>query len=214
MYSLDAIYAGLEDLVCSDLPVADSRAIDSSGGHTAYGELTIRGGQAVIKMFGLTAADVLYDLGSGASKFIVQACLAIPGCRGVGVELAPSRHAVAAAAAARPAWPPLASVRLDDMMTTPMDDCTHAYLATLTFDDDFMEKLGARLAALPRLQTIATLKRFPAHEMHTADREDAPRFTDVFCEDEEARRTVEVTWGVAVVHVYRRRRSNGGATAY
>ena len=70
---LDRIYAGLEDLVCTDLPIADQHTIDDSGGNGAYGELTVKGAHAVIELLGLGENDCLYDLGSGASRFIVQA---------------------------------------------------------------------------------------------------------------------------------------------
>ena len=87
-----------------------------------------------------------------------------------------------------------------------MNDCTHAYIACLTFDDAFMEWLGARLAALPRLRTIATLKRFPTHAATGETQgQEGVRFEDAYVEDATACRTVEVTWGAAVVHVYRRR---------
>ena len=210
--ALDALYAGLEGGLAEVSP-ADQSAIDSSGGHSAWGELTVRGAHSVLSwLFGPESephkphephAKVLYDLGSGASRFIAQACLERPGLRGVGVELGTRRHEAAAAASRRSGWPPLAIARHDDMLNTPMDDCTHLYVAPLTFDEAFMERLGARLAALPRLQVVATLKRFPSA---AAPGGAGSSFAATFEEDESARkRMAEVTWGVARVFVYRRR---------
>ena len=143
----------------------------------------------------MQAGDVVYDLGSGAGRFVAQACLAIPGLRGVGVELAESRHAVAAAAEQRPGWPPLASARHADILHTPMDECTHVYFASVAFDDTFMAKCGAKLAELPRLTAVATLRRFPNFALERSG------FKEDLADEQVC---VEVTWGVARCYVYRR----------
>ena len=80
------------------------------------------------------------------------------------------------------------------------EDATLIYVASLLFDDAFMSMLGARLARLPHLRTIATLSRFPPGSL--------PGFVDDernFAPDEDAavlRERLEVTWGAARVFVY------------
>ena len=74
------------------------------------------------------------------------------------------------------------------------------YIASLLFDDDFMARLGARLAALPALRTIATLRQFPEGSLPgfvEADR-------NLASFEETLRERLDVTWGAARVFVYRR----------
>lgn len=193
---LDTLYEGLPELG-DTVGDTDQRAIEASGAAEAYGELTVRGGQSVARMLGLGVGDVLYDLGSGANRFIVQACIQHPGIRGVGIELAASRHAVAAAASARDGWPPGASARQADLLRAEIEDATKVYVASLVFPGAFMARLGERLATLPKLETVATLKRFPVCD-------DGSCALHGFAEDVAAGKYVEVTWGVAWVHLYRR----------
>ena len=104
---------------------------------------------------------VLYDLGSGASLFIAQACLERPGLRGVGVELGtrrPRQPRRRRGGRAGRLW----RVRDDDMLSTPMDDCTHLYVAPLTFDEALWSAwaLGCRTpAATGRRHAEALPKR-------------------------------------------------------
>ena len=199
---LDGLYASgaggsdAEEEDVARIPLADQRAIAASGGHEAYGELTVRGGHDVVKLLRMSAGDVLFDLGAGASRFIAQACLEVPGLTGVGVELSEARHRLAAAAATRPGWPPLASARQGDALKASMGECTHVYLASLMFDAAFMARLAAKLAQQPKLTTVLTLKRFGEGEL--------VGFEEVDVAAETGGRVVEVTWGAAKVFLYRR----------
>jgi tRNA G46 methylase TrmB len=56
----------------------------SSCGHV-YGELTHEGTETVLRMMRPAHGDVLYDMGSGAGRFVVHAALALPHVRVVGV---------------------------------------------------------------------------------------------------------------------------------
>ncbi|KAL3910291.1 MAG: hypothetical protein SGPRY_009111, partial [Prymnesium sp.] len=167
---LDALYDGLPD--AHDVPENEVRAIDESGGHEAYGELTPRGVRAVMGMLGANQGDVLADLGSGCGRMVLQCAMDWPFLGGVvGVELSSSRHQVAEQALSRLAdWcgPQIVEkVRLyhADMLSpqlAPMlDDVTHVYVASLLFDDAFMARLGSMLASQPKIQAVATLSRFP-----------------------------------------------------
>eukprot|EP00966_Prymnesium_polylepis_P246240 5695471-Prymnesium_polylepis.1 len=167
---LDTLYADLPDV--HDVPADEIRVIDESGGHEAYGELTVKGVREVMTRLGVRPGDVVADLGSGCGRMVLQCALEWPSLSSVlGVELSASRHGVAAMALRRceeTLGPGLTSkVRLyeDDMLSATcaaaIDDVTIMYVASLLFDDDFMARLGGVLAARPRLRAVATLTRFP-----------------------------------------------------
>ena len=63
--TLDRLYSGLPD--GHDIPISESRQIDESGGHEAYGELTTRGVRELHALLMPTARDVFYDFGSGVN---------------------------------------------------------------------------------------------------------------------------------------------------
>ena len=85
-----------------ELPIAESRLIDESGGHEAYGELTTRGVREVVKRLAPQEDDVICDLGSGCGRMVIQCALEWPLFRAaLGVELSPTRHAAAVTARSR-----------------------------------------------------------------------------------------------------------------
>ena len=92
---LRAIYSSLPDVHA--IPESEEALIDATGGHEGYGELTPHGTSALLRLIPLCPqADRFYDLGSGSG--VVTTHLALLGYRAVGIELSPTRHAVAAAA--------------------------------------------------------------------------------------------------------------------
>ena len=92
---LRAIYSSLPDVHA--IPESEEEVIDATGGHEGYGELTPHGTSALLRLIPLCQqADRFYDLGSGSG--VVTTHLALLGFNAVGIELSPTRHAVAAAA--------------------------------------------------------------------------------------------------------------------
>ena len=92
---LRAIYSSLPDVHA--IPESEEEVIDATGGHEGYGELTPHGTSALLRLVPLCQqADRFYDLGSGSG--VVTTHLALLGFNAVGIELSPTRHAVAAAA--------------------------------------------------------------------------------------------------------------------
>ncbi|GAH13731.1 unnamed protein product [marine sediment metagenome] len=65
------------------------------GANATYGEITFEATEQLLDYLQVTSDDVLYDLGSGVGKFVVQAYLATPARKVVGVELSPTRHNLA-----------------------------------------------------------------------------------------------------------------------
>ena len=190
---LQALYDGVPDI--HEVPLADLQAIDSSGGHEAYGELTIRGVREIRELLKPQRDDVFVDLGSGAGRCVLQAALEWP-CRScIGVELSESRHRAGEVALARAGSAVQERVRLyhDDLLCCPAcEEASIVYVASLLFDDAFMTKLGARLAALPKLRTVVTLTRFPAGALPDEFVEDSRNFA---CSEHPSvlRERVEVT---------------------
>ena len=198
---LAQLYHGLEDP--HDIPADEARAIDDSGGHEAYGELTARGVRAVRAMLRPQHGDVVYDLGSGAGRAVLQTALEWHEIsRAVGIELSDTRHAVGAAALARaPAsLRARASLRRADMLLDGCRDANLVYVASLLFDEAFMRRLGAVLAAAPRLRSVATLREFPPGSLPGFVPDESNRARDADMLDER----VEVTWGAARVYLYHR----------
>ena len=122
----------------------------------------------------------------------------------VGVELSSLRHAVGVEALERLEAPLRSKVRLveGDMLATPsgFESATLVYVASLLFDDDFMSRLGARLAAMPGLRAVASLRPFPPDSL-PGFRDDPVNFA---ADATVLADRVEVTWGAARVFMYRR----------
>ena len=163
----------------------------SSCGHV-YGELSHEGAETVLRMMRPAHGDVLYDMGSGAGRFVVHAALALPHVRVVGVELSSVRHSVAFAASKRAALTNL-HVMLGDMLTSPCEDATLVYFASLLFDARFMRQLCSRFEVqAPRLRMFVTLLAVPKGSL--------PSFALTAVEP-----ALSVTWGHARAFVYTRR---------
>lgn len=203
---LNTLYSDLPDI--HEIPIADIRTIDASGGHQAYGELTVRGVREVQKLFLPTPNDCFVDLGSGAGRCVLQAALEWPCRSAIGVELSESRHLVGISALARapPELRARAVLLQEDMLTCrKLEEATIVYCASLLFDDAFMARLASRLASLPRVRMIATLTRFPAGTSLENGFEEDPSNASRSDDPQTLRERVEVTWGAARVYLYRRR---------
>ena len=97
--TLDTLYADLP--TGDEIPIDDLRAIDDSGGHEAYGELTIRGMRELRPRLAPGRDDVFYDLGSGVGRSVMQAAMERPVARAIGVELSATRDDVGQRALSR-----------------------------------------------------------------------------------------------------------------
>jgi hypothetical protein len=222
---LERLFQGLSD--GHEISQKDTDAIEASGGHVAYGELTIRGMRELLRLMQPCSTpsrmkssvsqqageEVFYDLGSGRGASVVQAAIEWPVDRAVGVELAPSRDEVGRAALERARSSEDADLREacarvelrrgDMTACVGCEDATLVYVASLLFDDDFMLRLASRLAALPRVRCIASLRPFPAGSLGPSFVAD---LANSHADDDPCTLAdrVEVTWGRARVYLYRR----------
>lgn len=110
------------------LPESERHQFDSIAPSSGtYGELTVRGAATVFRLLQPTGGDVLYDLGSGTGRFVLQAALTLPRVRVVGVELSATRHAAAIKAHQRVVGVHARgnlALRHADILTTPCSDAT------------------------------------------------------------------------------------------
>ena len=157
---------------------------------STYGEITRTGGRALFLAMGLTerraAAAVFVDLGSGSGRLVAQAWLDLAPAavirRAVGVELAPTRHAVAqsawasvVAAGAAPtacavsrAVPRLAKgpeFVLGSLLEWDLAEATHVYVCSKCLPEHLLDALWVRLRdAAPRLEVVAFVEQVRMYE--------------------------------------------------
>lgn len=151
---------------------------DQSGlGSSTYGEITSSGFQALMASCELAKSDAFVDLGSGRGSCVLQAVREYHVHRACGIELAPSRHALAiqALAAAEEnvqdrtrfiegdaAAPSVAAV-LDE------EESTVVYCSNLLFDEPLMRSIAKRLAAAHSVRCVAALRPIAALDGFVVD---------------------------------------------
>lgn len=151
-----------------DIPRQESDGIMNIGSSPTYGEITFDGAQKLLEYLKLQADDVMYDLGSGVGKLVVQVYLTTPVKKAVGIEFSPTRNNHAKAVRAqlkkdKKLKPNRAlEFKEEDMASTDLSDATFIYLPSTCFSADFMKKItdNAEKARSKKLR-IATLKHLP-----------------------------------------------------
>lgn len=128
-----------------------------------YGEIMPAATEQLLGYLKLGPKDVLYDLGSGLGKFILQAALGRQLARAVGIELAVSR--------ARIAHRILQQARREGLLRTPdvrfvqgdfmrhdLSDATVIYTCSTAFPSALVDRLVFRLAALRTGLVLASVR--------------------------------------------------------
>ena len=87
---LDIVYAGTDHY--GTIPDDEEDAVNATGGHWAYGEITFNGLQALLQYMEVDQSSVFYDFGSGLGKVVVQCFLTSGARKVVGIEMAGTRH--------------------------------------------------------------------------------------------------------------------------
>ena len=183
-----------------EISQAEMDLISSIGGGAAahvYGELTQSGSRHLLRLLAPGSSDTLYDLGSGAGRFVLQAAMEHPLLHCVGVELSETRHDAGAVAARRAALPNLTLVHAD-LLVTPLDKATLVFVASLAFGERLLHRLAGRLAKLPKLRAVGLLGR-------SLPPDSVKAFHDAFELEIQEPPLIGVTWGVARLYIYRRR---------
>lgn len=151
--------------------------IEESGGNSTYGEITDKGVQMLIHELNPKKSDVFYDLGSGGGRMVLKMYLDSPIHRAVGIELSPTRHAIALKAQEKlkelgqEISGKILEFRNADIQKARIQDATIIYVASTCFSDEFMQKLTTKLAALKKGLNVLTLRQLPKHEAFTLVKE-------------------------------------------
>lgn len=140
----------------------DARAVRSTRGSPTYGEITVTSLARLIEYLELTPNDVVYDLGSGIGKVVLQVAMTTDIRRVVGIEMAQSRHQAATEILARAREDGLLRVRdcqlrQGNFLHDPLADATVIYTCSTAFSEPFMRKLISRLSDLrPGLRLVSS----------------------------------------------------------
>ena len=167
---LEAVQDAVRQGRCTDQ--AEEEEIEAIGGAEAatYGEITPLGFRALAARLGLCADDEFADLGSGLGRCVLQAAAEFDVRCSFGVEMAPSRHALAEELMETAAAAPAASrVRLlqgdcadEELWSTHLEGVTVVYASNLLFDDRLNARLARRLEGAPSVRVVASLRPFEA----------------------------------------------------
>ncbi|MBS1986491.1 methyltransferase domain-containing protein [Candidatus Dependentiae bacterium] len=161
---MDDLYRGANGSIISP---AESDFIKAKGGNSTYGEITPSALTALLQQLSITKKDVLYDLGSGTGKVVMQSYLEFPFKKVVGIELSAQRYKEAQRALAglksRGFVDKKRSISFiqGDIVETPYTDATVVYLCSTCFSDDLMTKLAEKFSRLKKGARIVTLKQIP-----------------------------------------------------
>jgi ubiquinone/menaquinone biosynthesis C-methylase UbiE len=147
---------------------AEERRVLAAKSSPTYGEIRPAALARLLDRLALGKRDVLYDLGSGIGKVVVQAAMSVQARRIVGVELVASRHAIAERVLARARERELLSTRRVDLlcadfMRVDVSDATVVYTCSTAFSDAFMRAVARRLARVgrPGLTLVTTQELDP-----------------------------------------------------
>lgn len=146
-----------------DLSPSEELSVLRARSSSMYGEIMPAATEKLLSYLKLDETDVLYDLGSGLGKFVVQAAMTIPLKRCVGIELAASRARIAhqILTNARQSGLLLAKkVNLieGDFMEADLSDATVVYTCSTAFPSTLMDRLVLRLATLRKGLVLASVR--------------------------------------------------------
>lgn len=152
-----------------DAPEDDRREVERRGGEgaQAYGELSAESALRLLRWLAPGEDDVLYDLGAGVGKLVLQAACATRVGRAVGVELSRHHHAVATGvldallARVGPELGARVSFVRGDLREVDLADATIVYACSTCFPDEVRAALAAKALAAPRLRALVSTRALP-----------------------------------------------------
>jgi len=136
-----------------DVPLASESLVERRQSSPMYGEILPESTATLLDYLDLNRDDVLFDLGSGVGKFILQAALTHSVRRCVGVELVKPRHLISEDVLETARGLGLLQTedvefRCWDFMRTELDQATIIYTCSTAFSQELLQKLAARMADL------------------------------------------------------------------
>ena len=151
LQTLSSIYD--EDNDGYELSRDDRKSVSQTGSSSTYGEITPKATSTLLDYLEIGRKDVLYDLGSGVGKFVMQTALSCPAKKVVGLELSKERHAIARQALKQAKKVTRlktkeVAFRNADIMKAKLSDATIVYTCSTAFPTRFLNKLTRRLSHL------------------------------------------------------------------
>lgn len=129
-----------------DLDKSETRIVRASKSSPTYGEIMPAATHHLLTHLKLGEKDVLYDLGSGVGKFIIQAAMTVKAKKMVGVELAQTRHEIAQEHLALAKKEKLLRTKnvkfeCEDILKLNLSKATVIYTCSTAFPERFMKTL-------------------------------------------------------------------------
>jgi precorrin-6B methylase 2 len=154
------------------IPTEETDMIRAQGGAPTYGEISYQAVDTLLKDLFITDEDVLYDLGSGVGKVVLQGYLSFPFKKVVGVELSKKRFDQSVEAKnllkekglINPKRP-IVFVQ-EDFADSNLDDATVVYMGSTCYSSELMDTLVKKLAKLKKGLRVISLKSLPDSEKH------------------------------------------------
>lgn len=152
----------------------ERKMIEEKGGNPTYGEITPQGLAQLIEHYKdhLGKDDVLYDLGSGIGKVATQVALTTP-ARAVGIELSPTRHAIAATIKNQLLEKNiLTEDKLQfiegNILDINLNNATVIFMCSTCFSDELMKKITEHIYNIPHAHAvqIITLKQLTPYNTY------------------------------------------------
>jgi len=152
------------------IPSEETEIIRARGGAPTYGEISYKAVDTVLNDLFITDEDVLYDLGSGVGKMVLQSYLSFPFKKVVGIELSTKRLSQSVEAKnllkEQGLMNPKRAILFlqEDFTESDIDDATVVYLGSTCYSSDLMNTLVKKLSKLKKGLRVITLKRLPDSE--------------------------------------------------
>mmetsp|Transcript_36685 Transcript_36685/g.110152 ORF Transcript_36685/g.110152 Transcript_36685/m.110152 type:complete len:260 (-) Transcript_36685:4-783(-) len=177
---------------------------EENGREYTYGEVTSMGVRQLASEMGLDGGEgiVFYDAGSGVGRLVVQLFLEYDIHKLIGVELSKQRHDIAVESWERVQRSISASYQgserveflNQDILETSFNDTTHIFLSSLCFPKDVIEAIQIKLMKYAKngsLRIVAALS-----DLNLLENSEDQRW-------EKREKDIRMTWGGAMVRIYR-----------
>lgn len=154
------------------IPAHETKLIEGKGGAPTYGEIKADSLAVLLHDLNITKKDVIYDLGSGIGKVIVQSYLEFPFKKAVGIELSEKRYNLSTqvldALKNRGLVDPKRHIEFiyGDFVETPFKDATVVYLCSTCYSDELMTTLAEKFSQLKKGAHIISLKQIKDPAKH------------------------------------------------
>lgn len=141
--------------------------IKKAGGESTYGEILPQSLDALFKEIGVTSKDVFVDLGSGTGKAVMYTYLTTPVKKSIGIELASTRHKLAAeAAAALKKQGKIDRKRQleyikNDFLVQDLSQATIVFINSVCYSEELLKKLINKLALNKQALHLISTKCLP-----------------------------------------------------